>query len=63
MEEVKLYIKESYNELMNKVTWPSWAMLQQSTIAVMIGTLIFTLVIYVLGAAAKGVLVDFVYNL
>jgi len=63
MDSIKLYLKESYNELMNKVTWPSFSSLQQNTIAVIIGTLIFTAIIYVLGAAAKMLLVDFIYNL
>ncbi len=63
MDSIKLYLKESYNELMNKVTWPSFSSLQQNTIAVIIGTLIFTAIIYVLGAAAKALLVDLIYNL
>ena len=63
MDSIKLYLKESYNELMNKVTWPSFSSLQQNTIAVIIGTLIFTAIIYVLGAAAKALLVDVIYNL
>ena len=63
MDSIKLYLKESYNELMNKVTWPSFASLQQNTIAVIIGTLIFTAIIYILGAAAKTLLVDFIYHL
>jgi len=63
MDSIKLYLKESYNELMNKVTWPSFSSLQQNTIAVIIGTLIFTAIIYILGAAAKAILVDFIYNL
>lgn len=63
MDSIKLYLKESYDELMNKVTWPSYSSLQQNTIAVIIGTLIFTAIIYVLGALAKLVLVDFFYTL
>lgn len=62
MEQLKLYIKDSYNELVNKVTWPSWPMLQQSTVAVLVGTLIFTAVVYILGAIAKWGLVDMLYN-
>ncbi len=62
MDSIKLYLKESYHELVNKVTWPSYSSLQQNTIAVIIGTLIFTAIIYVLGAAAKAILVDFIYT-
>ncbi len=39
------YIKESYNELVNKVSWPSFAQLQSSTIVVMVASLVFALVV------------------
>ena len=29
------YVKESYNELVHKVTWPTFAQLQNSTVVVM----------------------------
>ncbi len=39
------YFKESYNELVNKVTWPSFAQLQSSTIVVMVASVVFALVV------------------
>ena len=39
------YFKESYNELVNKVTWPSFAQLQSSTVVVMVASLVFALVV------------------
>lgn len=39
------YVKEAYNELVHKVTWPSWSSLQSSAIVVMIASLILALVI------------------
>ena len=42
------YIKESYDELMNKVSWPSWSELQSSSIVVAIATVIIALIIYVM---------------
>ena len=39
-------IKESYNELINKVSWPSWSELQNSSIVVAIATVIIALIIY-----------------
>lgn len=39
------YFKESYNELVNKVTWPSFSQLQSSTIIVMVASVIFALVV------------------
>lgn len=35
------YVKESYNELVHKVTWPTFAQLQNSTVVVMVASLIF----------------------
>ena len=39
------YIKESYNELVNKVTWPTFPQLQNSTIVVMVALAIFAVVV------------------
>ncbi|WP_064975575.1 preprotein translocase subunit SecE [Alistipes provencensis] len=39
------YIKESYNELVNKVTWPTFPQLQNSTIVVMVASAIFAVVV------------------
>ena len=37
------YVKESYNELVHKVTWPTFAQLQNSTVVVMVASLIFAI--------------------
>ena len=39
-------IKESYYELINKVSWPTWSELQNSSIVVAIATVIIALIIY-----------------
>ena len=39
------YVKESYNELVNKVTWPTFPQLQNSTIVVMVASVIFAVVV------------------
>jgi preprotein translocase subunit SecE len=40
------YVKESYNELVNHVTWPSWAEAQKLTVTVAVFSVIFALIIY-----------------
>jgi len=40
------YAKESYDELMNKVSWPSWSELQNSAVVVSIASLIIALVVF-----------------
>ena len=39
------YVKESYNELVNKVTWPTFPQFQSSTIVVMVASVIFAVVV------------------
>lgn len=56
MEKIKLYILESYNELVNKVTWPSWASLQSNTVLTIIASLILALIIFVMDAISNGFL-------
>ena len=60
MEKITLYVKESYNELMNKVTWPTWANLQSSTVLVLVASVIIALVIFAMDAISKQAL-DLIY--
>ena len=50
------YIKESYDELMNKVSWPSWSELQSSSIVVAIATVIIALIIYIMDSAFSNMM-------
>jgi preprotein translocase subunit SecE len=45
MANVTEYIKESYIELTEKVTWPTWRDLQSSAILVLVAAIIIALVI------------------
>lgn len=40
------YIKSSYYEFKDHVTWPSWSSLQQDTIIVAIATVILAIFLY-----------------
>ena len=46
MTKISGYIKESFHELVNKVSWPTWSELQNSSIVVAIATIIIALIIY-----------------
>ncbi len=46
MSKITAYIKESYTELVEKVSWPSREDLQSSVIVVMIASMIIALVIF-----------------
>lgn len=62
MSKLTEYFKASFDELVNKVTWPTWGELQESTIIVMIASLIIALIIYVVDIAGSGAL-GFFYQL
>jgi preprotein translocase subunit SecE len=44
--KVKVYLEETVNELLYKVSWPTWSELQSSAIVVAIASFIIALVIY-----------------
>jgi preprotein translocase subunit SecE len=50
------YIKSSYDELINKVSWPTWSELQSSSIVVAIASMIIALIIYIMDSAFSNVL-------
>ncbi|HSZ84381.1 MAG TPA: preprotein translocase subunit SecE [Puia sp.] len=61
MNKVATYFRESYKELLEKVTWPNWTQLQQSTIIVLVATLLITSVVWVMDMVASGLL-KFIYS-
>lgn len=62
MNKIGLYIRDSYRELMHKVTWPKWDELQQSTMIVLIATIIITAVVWVMDTVSQRVM-EFIYSL
>ena len=62
MNKIQSYFKDSYRELLEKVTWPNWQQLQQSTMIVLVSTLIITAIIWVLDFGSNSVL-KFIYSL
>ena len=46
MANVAEYIKESYIELTEKVTWPTWRELQSSAILVLVAAMIIAMLIF-----------------
>jgi preprotein translocase subunit SecE len=51
MNKITSYFRESYRELLEKVTWPTWQQLQQSTMIVLVATLFITFIIGIMDAA------------
>ena len=46
MAGITNYLSESYNELKNHVTWPTWPEAQRLTVVVVVFAIIFALVIW-----------------
>jgi len=44
--KIKQYFQETYTELVEKVSWPTWSELQSSSVVVMVAVLIFSVVIF-----------------
>ncbi|WP_118950873.1 preprotein translocase subunit SecE [Taibaiella helva] len=63
MSKFGTYIQESYDELVHKVSWPSWSELQQTTLIVLVSLAIITLLVLGMDAASKFVLKDLIYNM
>jgi len=62
MSKFGSYIQEAYDELVHKVSWPSWDELQQTTVIVLVALTIVTLVIFGMDAVSEGVLTT-IYNI
>jgi preprotein translocase subunit SecE len=56
MNKITTYFRESYKELVEKVTWPNWTQLQQSTVIVLVATLLTTLIVWVMDTVSSSVL-------
>jgi len=60
--KIKSYFQESYNELVHKVTWPTWKELQSSALIVMVASIIIALVIFFMDSVFEF-LMNFIYSL
>ncbi|TWJ04602.1 preprotein translocase subunit SecE [Mucilaginibacter frigoritolerans] len=63
MAKVSEYIKESYIELTQKVTWPTWTELVNSAVLVLVAAFIIALVILVMDQSINFVLKQFYTSL
>jgi len=59
MKKIKNYIKESYDELVHKVSWPTWSELQNSAIVVSIASVIIAVVVYLMDLTFSTLLKQF----
>jgi preprotein translocase subunit SecE len=56
MNKITTYFRESYKELLEKVTWPTWPQLQQATVIVLVATILITFVVWIMDTISSAVL-------
>jgi len=62
MNKFVVFIKDSYQELTEMVSWPKWENLQQSTMIVIGSTLFITAIVAVMDLASNSSM-KFIYSL
>jgi preprotein translocase subunit SecE len=55
MEKLTLYLRESYDELMNNVSWPTYNQLVESTVVVLVTAAILALIIFLMDGISSMV--------
>ncbi|MDR2120825.1 MAG: preprotein translocase subunit SecE [Tannerella sp.] len=60
MKKIFAYFKDSYNELVHKVSWPTQKELASSAVVVMFASLIIAVLILVIDSAFDGIM-KFIY--
>ena len=59
MAKVVQFFKESYEEMTQKVTWPTWKSLQNSAILVLVASLIIAFVIFAMDQGSTFIIDQF----
>jgi preprotein translocase subunit SecE len=54
--KLKIYFQEAFNELIHKVSWPTWSELQGSAIVVMVASVIIALVVFAMDISFESLL-------
>jgi preprotein translocase subunit SecE len=62
MNKFTTFLRDSYLELMEQVSWPKWEQLQQSTMIVIGSTLFITAIVAVMDFVSNGSM-KFIYSL
>jgi len=62
MQKVKKFVLDSVDEMKNKVTWPKYAELRSSSMLVLVASLIFALVIWVIDLSFESTMGWFYNN-
>jgi preprotein translocase subunit SecE len=61
MNKIANYFRDSFKELKDKVSWPTWPQLQQSTMIVLAATIVITFIVLAMDFATGNAL-KFIYK-
>ena len=56
IEKIKNYFEDTYTELVEKVSWPTWTELQSSAVVVMIASLIIAIMVLAMDSSFKFIM-------
>jgi preprotein translocase subunit SecE len=56
MNKLNTYFKEAYEELVHKVSWPSWDELQESAVIVLVASLLIAVLVLIMDQTSSQVL-------
>ena len=56
MNKIINYVKETYNELVHKVSWPTYKELTNSAVAVLYASILIALVVFVMDFCFQNVM-------
>jgi preprotein translocase subunit SecE len=62
MNKIGLYINESFDELMHKVSWPTLNELQSNTTIVVVAMVVIALVVLLMDYVSNFTIVEMMYN-
>lgn len=52
--KIKEALKLTWDELVNKVTWPTWNELQSSAVITLVASLIFSFIVFIMDSAFEN---------
>ncbi|MBK7956894.1 MAG: preprotein translocase subunit SecE [Bacteroidetes bacterium] len=63
MANIAEYIKESYDELKHKVSWPNWEELQSSATVVLVAMIIIAIIILIMDSFSDLMVYQLIYKM
>jgi len=61
MKKIITSLKESYDELVHKVTWPTYSELSSNAVAVLYASLIIALIVFVMDFFFQNIMENIIY--